>query len=420
MGVFKPNVGHYNCTSKRLKYNMKNLLYLKDINLFNKYIVIRVDFNVPMKNGIISSATKIKRSLSTIKFAIEKGAKIIIMSHFGNPKEGYINQKYSLKPIANYFSSLINKPVKFTQNYNKRNLKKREILFLENVRFNLGEKSNNINLSKKLANLCDIFIMDAFGVSHRIHSSTCGIAEFAPISCAGFLLEEELTQLKINVDKMKSPILSIIGGSKISTKITLLDELLEKVDDLVIGGGIANTFLLAKGLNIGSSIHESNLIHYANNLMNKKVKCNIHLPVDVYVTKDFSSAKSKFINQISKNEKILDLGKKTLINICSLIQRSKTIILNGPVGAYEMPLFSHGTFTILDKISKTSSFSIAGGGDTIASIENYKFDKFISYISTGGGAFLEYLKKNTLPILKFLEKSNEKNKNINYIRTNNR
>ncbi len=380
------------------------MLKMKDLDLAGKRVLIREDLNVPMQEGKITSDARIVAALPTIRDAIKQKAKTLIMSHLGRPVEGSIDPKFSLLPVAQRLSELLNQSVRFITDFNEANqLQDGEVVLLENVRFNVGEEKNDNDLSKRLASLCDIFVMDAFATAHRAQSSTVGVAKFAPIACAGPLLTEELTALKKVISQPKHPLLAIVGGAKVSSKLTVLASLADKVDQLILGGGIANTFLCAAGFPIGKSLHEPELISAAVNLM-KKTK--IPLPTDVVVAKEFISTSPptlKKIENLSSDDMILDIGPETAATYSALIDKAATIVWNGPVGVFEWPAFAKGTQTVATAIAESQAYSIAGGGDTISAIEHFGLVNQISYISTGGGAFLEFLEGKSLPGVKALE-----------------
>ncbi|WP_343189360.1 phosphoglycerate kinase [Buchnera aphidicola] len=383
------------------------IINIKKINIKNKKILIRADLNVPINNEKIISPSRILSSLKTIKYALKKKAKVMVMSHLGRPKEGEYNKKYSLFPIFKYIKKRIKKTkVKFIKKYfEKIKIKSGELAILENVRFNIGESKNNNELSKKYAKICDIFVMDAFGTAHRKQSSTYGVSKFSKISCAGILLNSEIKFLKKALINPKKPMISIIGGSKISTKFTALKALAKISDYVIVGGGIANTFLAINN-KIGKSIHEKKFIKEAKKL---KKKFNIIIPIDSRIGTTFNKktkSKIKKINKIKQNEEIMDFGDKTIKMIKPIIKKAKTILWNGPVGVFEFPNFCKGTKFIAKEIAKNKYFSIAGGGDTIAVIEMFNIKKKISYISTGGGAFLKFIegKMPGIEILKIKKK----------------
>ena len=383
---------------------MKTLL-LKDQNLKDIRVLIRSDLNVPLKNGKITSYARIKASLPTIKFALEKGAKVMVTSHLGRPVEGEYTPEFSLKPIADYLAKELNINVKLEADYlNGVDFSDSNLLVLENVRFNLGEKKNKDELAKKYASLCDIFVMDAFGTAHRAQASTHGVAKYAPVACAGPLLENELKALEKALDNPARPMVSIVGGSKVSTKLTVLNSLGKLSDQLIVGGGIANTFILSQRKKIGTSLVETDLVNTAKEL---DKKFNIVTTKDVVVAKEFSQESSflkKNVDQINQDEMILDLGQKTANEIAQILLNAKTILWNGPVGVFEFDNFAKGTEIIAKAIAKSDAFSIAGGGDTLAAIDKFNVKDKISYISTGGGAFLEFVEGKTLPAVAILEK----------------
>ncbi|MCR3756351.1 MAG: phosphoglycerate kinase [Candidatus Westeberhardia cardiocondylae] len=381
------------------------IIKMKDLNLSKKRVLIRSDLNVPMNpKGKITSDIRIRAALPTIKTALEKKAKVLLLAHLGSPKEGKEDKNYSLKPIVAWFkNNLPNISIHLIKNYLNQSIKlnEGELIILENVRFNKGEKKNNDSLSKKYASLCDIFVMDAFGAAHRKHSSTYGIIKFAPISCAGPLLCKELNYLKKAIYNPKKPIIAVVGGSKISTKLNLLHFLSKKVDKLIVGGGIANTCIAAHGYNIGISIYEKNSIHDAKKLLKNN---NIVIPMDVSVSKNKKEITinkiQKSIHNIQNNEKILDIGNQSIIQLENIIKNAKTIIWNGPIGLFEHIDYQKGTKKLCQAIANNkNAFSIAGGGDTLSAIEMFNITKNISYMSTGGGAFLEFLTGNTLPTI---------------------
>ncbi|WP_367670738.1 phosphoglycerate kinase [Sodalis-like secondary symbiont of Drepanosiphum platanoidis] len=381
-----------------------NLIKMTDLNLFNKRVLIRSDLNVPLKDKKITSFMRITSSLPAIKFAIEQKATVLIASHLGRPIEGEYNSNLSLYPIAKYLKKILNHPIRFVKDYiNGFKINSGEVVLLENVRFNKGEKKNDDKLGKKYSKLCDIFVMDAFGSLHRSHASTNSVAKFSSISCAGPLLCKEIKEITKALDNPKRPMVSVVGGSKVSTKLTVLNSLAKMSDILIVGGGIANTLLASQGYNIGNSLYEADLMLEAKNLYKYG---NILLPKDVKVSTEFSEnsyAKLKSIENIKDNEQILDLGDKSCEEFSKILINAKTILWNGPVGVFEFSNFRKGTETIGFSIAKSKAFSIAGGGDTISAIDLLNIKKEISYISTGGGAFIEFLEKKELPILSILK-----------------
>ncbi|MFK8010765.1 MAG: phosphoglycerate kinase [Marinicellaceae bacterium] len=387
-----------------------NILKMQDQNLHNKRVLIRQDLNVPIKNGNISSAKRIIASLPTIKLALDKGAAVMVMSHLGRPTEGEYEQEYSLQPVADYLSKQLNLDVSLQKDWlDGVNVKPGQLVILENVRFNPGEKANDEILSKKIAQLCDIFVMDAFGTAHRKQASTYGVAEFAPKSVAGPLLIGELDALAESLDDPKRPMLAIVGGSKVSSKLTVLNSLSEIVDQLIVGGGIANTFIAAEGHNIGQSLFEADLVEEAKNLIQQAKQQNreIPIPTDVITAKEFSEsaeAQIKLVEEVEDDDLILDIGPETAKKFAEMARKAGTIVWNGPVGVFEINQFGNGTKTLAEGIAACEGFSIAGGGDTLAAIDKYEIEKCVSYISTGGGAFLEFLEGKKLPAVEILEK----------------
>lgn len=385
------------------------IIKMSDLNLKNKRVLIREDLNVPLKNGEITSDIRIRASIPTIKLALKAGAKVMIMSHLGRPEEGVFEPQYSLAPVAKRLSDLLKMDVPLISHWvNGFSMHNHDVVLLENVRFNNGETSNNLDLAKKMAGLCDVFVMDAFATSHRSESSTCGIIRFAPIACAGPLLLEELEALSNIMEKPKHPVVAIVGGSKVSTKLGLLDSLSQKVDTLIIGGGIANTFIAAEGYTVGRSLYEPDLIDEAERLsINAKSRdAEIPIPSDVVVADKLAEdaeASIRLISQVDDNEKILDIGPDTIKTLIGIIKKAKTILWNGPVGAFEIEQFSHGTEAIAKAIAESKGYSVAGGGDTLAAIEKYNIGDKINYISTGGGAFLSFLEGKKLPAIAALE-----------------
>jgi len=383
---------------------------LVDLDLRGKRVLIRQDLNVPIKNGIVTSDQRIKASLPTIQYCIDAGAQLMIMSHLGRPTEGEVEDQYSLQPVANYLSNAIGKVVNLNTDYLKvpPTLADGDVLLLENVRFNSGEKADDEILSKQYASLCDVYAMDAFGTAHRAQASTHGVGLLAPIACAGPLLYAELEALTLALDKPKRPVLAIVGGSKVSTKLTVLDALSKVVDQLIPGGGIANTFIAAAGYNVGKSLVEKDLIPEAKRLI-EVARANgkeIPIPTDVVCGKEFSAqaeATVKLVSDVDDDDMIFDIGPETSSNFAKLMAQAATIVWNGPVGIFEFDHFGEGTKTIGQAIASSSAFSIAGGGDTLAAVDKYNIESGISYISTGGGAFLEFLEGKQLPAVTMLE-----------------
>ena len=380
---------------------MTKMISIFDLEISNKRVLIRQDLNVPLKEGSIASEARIKACLPTIEYAIERKAKVILMSHLGRPKEGApieSQKQFSLSPVAKRLAELTSLKVRLESNYlNGCDFLNDDILLLENVRVNSGETANDESLARKLAALCDIFVMDAFATSHRAHASTQGVAKYSPVACAGPLLLKELRALDRVFLSPKRPLLAIIGGSKVSTKLNVLTSLSRKVDLILVGGGIANTFLAAAGKNVGKSLHEPRMIDIAKEIMEHG---RIVLPVDVVVSSEVNEAaesKIKRVDAVSEEDHILDIGPLSISRNRELVSDAKTIVWNGPLGVFEIPQFSTGTRELGKSIKQSNAFSIAGGGDTISAIEISDALDGISYISTGGGAFLETLEGKTLP-----------------------
>ena len=377
---------------------------MTELDLASKRVLIREDLNVPIKDGQVTSDARIKAALPTIQQAVKAGAKVILMSHLGRPTEGEYNAEFSMKPVAEHLSDLLGQPVRLEQSWTSGiEMNDGDIVILENVRFNPGEKKNDDTLAKAYAKLCDIFVMDAFGTAHRAQASTHGVAKFAPVACAGPLLAKELDALKKALAAPTPPVAAIVGGSKVSTKLMVLETLSERVDQLIVGGGIANTFLAAAGKPVGKSLFELDLIPAAQALM-KKV--NIPLPTDVVVGKAFSEtaeATVKSVDDVEEDDMIFDIGPESSAKLAELLQLMGTIIWNGPVGVFEFDQFGEGTKSLSLAIAKSPAFSIAGGGDTLAAVDKYDIADQVSYISTGGGAFLEYVEGKELPAVTILE-----------------
>ncbi len=377
---------------------------MTELDLASKRVLIREDLNVPIKNGQVTSDARIKAALPTIQQAVAAGAKVILMSHLGRPTEGEYNTDCRMEPVAKHLSSLLGQPVRLEQSWTSGiKMNDGDIVILENVRFNPGEKKNDDTLAKAYAKLCDVFVMDAFGTAHRAQASTHGVAKYAAIACAGPLLAKELDALEKALAAPTPPVAAIVGGSKVSTKLMVLETLSERVDQLIVGGGIANTFLAAAGKPVGKSLFELDLIPAAQALM-KKV--NIPLPTDVVVGKAFSEtaeATVKSVDDVEDDDMIFDIGPESSAKLAELLQLMGTIIWNGPVGVFEFDQFGEGTKTLSLAIAKSPAFSIAGGGDTLAAVDKYDIADQVSYISTGGGAFLEYVEGKELPAVTILQ-----------------
>lgn len=385
------------------------VLRLTDTDLRNKRVLIREDLNVPVQSGVVTSDARIRAALPTIRYALDQNAKVFILSHLGRPEEGKYDESLSLAPVATRVSELLGKPVPLRKDWlDGVDCPAGSAVLCENVRFNKGEKKDDEKLARKMAELCDVFVMDAFGTAHRAEASTHGVAKFAKVACAGPLLVGELEALETALEKPARPLVAIVGGSKVSTKLTVLESLLEKVDKLIVGGGIANTFLAATGVNVGKSLHESEMLDVARRLMTKAKEkgTEIPLPTDVVVAKEFAAtahADVRGVHDVRSDEMILDIGPDTADRFSELVQAAGTIIWNGPVGVFEFEQFGEGTRAISLAIARSKAFSLAGGGDTLAAIEKYNIEDGISYISTGGGAFLEFVEGRTLPAVAVLE-----------------
>ena len=382
-----------------------HVLKMEDIDLSGKRVLIREDLNVPIKNNMITSDARLLAALPTIKEAISRGAAVIICSHLGRPEEGVYSEEDSLAPVATYLSNALNQPVPLIKNYlqNPLSINPGEVVLLENVRFNKGEKKDSDELAQAYANLCDIFIMDAFGTAHRAQASTHGVAKFAKVAVAGPLLSAELEALSKALSTPAKPMAAIVAGSKVSTKLDVLNSLAKLCDQLIVGGGIANTFLAAAGYPVGKSLYEPDLIDTAKQIAQK---VNVPLPTDVLVAKAFAAdatATVKSIQDVADDDMILDIGPKTAAHFSELLDYCKTILWNGPVGVFEFDQFAKGTESLAKAIVSSSAFSIAGGGDTLAAIDKFGVTKQISYISTGGGAFLEFVEGKVLPAVAILE-----------------
>ncbi len=380
------------------------VLKMTDLKLTGKRVLIREDLNVPVKDGKVASDARIRASLPTIERALNAGAKVLVMSHLGRPTEGEYAEEFSLAPVANYLSEALGCEVRLEKDYlNGVDVAEGELVILENVRFNKGEKKDEDDLSRAYGSLCDIFVMDAFGTAHRAQASTHGVARFAPVACAGPLLAAELDALEKALANPAKPMAAIVGGSKVSTKLEVLNALSGKCDQLIVGGGIANTFIAAAGYNVGKSLYEADLIPVAKGMM---AKASIPIPVDVVVAKEFSESAEavvKKVDEVADDEMILDIGPETAAQLAAQLKDAKTILWNGPVGVFEIDQFGNGTKALSLAIAESEGFSIAGGGDTLAAIDKYDIEDKVSYISTGGGAFLEYVEGKTLPAVAALE-----------------
>jgi len=385
------------------------VLKMADLDLSGKRVLIRQDLNVPIKEGKITSMKRINASVPTLRLALEKGAAVIVMSHLGRPTEGEYAEEFSLKPVAAALSEALGMEVPCVANWlDGLNVRPGQVVLCENVRFNKGEKKDDEALGKKMAALCDIFVMDAFGTAHRAQATTSAVARFAPVACAGPLMVQELEALGKALGTPARPVVGIIGGSKVSGKPTLLDNLSSKVDRLIVGGGIANTFIRAAGFNVGKSLYEEELVAEAKRLMEaaKAAGGEIPVPVDVVVGKEFSEtaeAVLKPVDAVADDEMILDIGPATSKLYDEILSKAGTIVWNGPVGVFEIDQFGAGTKALCESVANSPAFSIAGGGDTVSAVGKYKVADRISYISTGGGAFLEFLEGKVLPAVAVLE-----------------
>jgi phosphoglycerate kinase len=385
------------------------LLRMADLDLKGKRVLIREDLNVPVQNGVVTSDARIRAALPTVRLALEKGARVVLLSHLGRPEEGKFDPEFSLAPVAAKLSELLGKPVPLIADWlGGVSVAAGSVVLCENVRFNKGEKKDAEALARQMAALCDVFVMDAFGTAHRAEASTHGVAKFAPLACAGPLLVTELEALERALAKPARPLVAIVAGSKVSTKLTILESLLAKVDKLIVGGGIANTFLAATGVKVGKSLHEKDMLEIASKLLlqARARGAEIPLPVDVVVAREFAAtahADVRPVDQVGDDEMILDIGPDTAEQFAELLKSAGTIIWNGPVGVFEFDQFGEGTQAIAQAIARSKAFSLAGGGDTLAAIEKYGVEDGISYISTGGGAFLEFVEGKTLPAVAVLE-----------------
>ena len=386
-----------------------HVLRMTDLDLAEKRVLIREDLNVPVEGGAITSDARIRAALPTIRAALAKRARVILLSHLGRPKEGEFSAENSLAPVARRLQELLGQSVRLEANWlDGVACEPGEVVLCENVRFNKGEKKDDESLSRRMAALCDVYVMDAFGTAHRAEASTHGVARFAEVACAGPLLVGELEALERALAKPARPLVAIVAGSKVSTKLTVLESLLAKVDKLIVGGGIANTFLAATGVAVGKSLHEPDMLDTARRLLEQARArgADIPLPVDVVVAPEFAptaSATVRGVAEVGATELILDIGPQSAQQLADILQSAGTILWNGPVGVFEFDQFGNGTRVIAEAIARSSAFSLAGGGDTLAAIEKYGVESGISYISTGGGAFLEFVEGKTLPAVAALQ-----------------
>jgi phosphoglycerate kinase len=389
---------------------MAKFIRMTDLDLKGKRVLIRADLNVPVKEGKVTSDARITASMATINHCLKQGARVMVTSHLGRPTEGEWSEEVSLKPVAENIAGRLGKPVRLIKDWvdGGFDVAEGELVVLENCRVNKGEKKNVDDTAKKYAALCDVFVMDAFGTAHRAEASTHGVAKYAPVACAGILVSDELEALDKALAQPARPMVAIVGGSKVSTKLTVLESLSEKVDQLVVGGGIANTFLKATGKNIGKSLSENDLISTAQALIEKMSKRGATIPiaVDVVVGKQFDAAEPAVLKDagaVADDDMIFDIGPKSAQELADIIMKAGTVVWNGPVGVFEFDQFGAGTKKIAEAIAATKAFTLAGGGDTIAAIQKYDIYDKVSYISTAGGAFLEYLEGKTLPAVAILE-----------------
>ena len=387
-----------------------SFIKLTDLDLAGKRVLIRADLNVPVKDGKVTSDARITASMPTIEHCMKAGARVMVFSHRGRPEEGKVDEENSMQPIADDMSAKLGREVPLVKDYLEQapQVGAGEVVLLENVRFNAGEKKDNEELAKKYAALCDVFVMDAFGTAHRAQASTHGAGKFAPVACAGLLLTDELNNLAKALAEPARPMVAIVGGSKVSTKLTVLEALSEKVDQLVVGGGIANTFLKATGRGVGKSLCEDDLVDTAKVLIEKMKARGANIPIatDVVCGKEFSEtaeATLKSADEVSEDDMIFDIGPDSAKELADIIANAGTVVWNGPVGVFEFDQFGEGTKTVSMAIANSDCFSLAGGGDTIAAIQKYDIYDKVSYISTAGGAFLEYLEGKTLPAVAMLE-----------------
>lgn len=383
------------------------LLKLADQALGGQRVMIRLDLNVPLQNGQVASDARIRASLPTIRMALEQNAAVILLSHLGRPVEGEYDEQFSLRPVAIHLGEVLDIPVRLVTDWlDGIDIGPGEVVLCENVRFNKGEKANDEGLARQMASLCDVYCMDAFGTAHRAQASTHGVAQFAPIACAGPLLVSELDALNRAMASPARPVVAIVGGSKVSTKLTVLDSLSGKVDQLIVGGGIANTFIAAGGHAVGESLYEPDLIDAAKRLMSANDGAQIPVPEDVVVSievSDSAPSQIRAVDQVEADELILDIGPKTAERYASMLAAAGTIVWNGPVGVFEIDQFGAGTKRVAHAVADSDAFSIAGGGDTLAALDKYGVTDRISCVSTGGGAFLEFLEGKTLPAVAMLE-----------------
>ncbi|MCH1553515.1 MAG: phosphoglycerate kinase [Luminiphilus sp.] len=379
------------------------MLTMESLSLTNQRVLIREDLNVPIKDGVVANNARLRAAVPTIHKALEQGAGVILMSHLGRPTEGVYDPAYSLLPVADALGALLGRPVTLMRDWPERSPLAGDVWLLENVRFNEGEKGDDDALARRYASLCDVFVMDAFGTAHRAQASTHGVIHQAATSCAGPLLQAELEALEAALAEPKKPLVAMVGGSKVSTKLAVLERLVELCDQLLVGGGIANTFLAAAGYPVGKSLYEADLVPMARTLMSKT---QIPLPLDVVVAQSFSedaTATTKLVAEVGDDDMILDIGPLSQQRLADVISEAGTLLWNGPVGVFEFPAFAAGTAALARAVAKSDAFSVAGGGDTLAAIDQFGIADQVSYISTGGGAFLEYVEGKELPAVRALK-----------------
>jgi phosphoglycerate kinase len=383
------------------------ILRMADLELKGRRVMIRLDLNVPLQDGRVTSDTRIRASLPSIRQALDAGAAVILLSHLGRPREGQFEQQFSLGPVAEHLAGLLGQPVRLASNWlDGVEVAPGEVVLCENVRFNPGEKADDPTLAKRMAALCDVFVMDAFGTAHRAQASTHGVARLAPEACAGPLLVAELDALGRALDDPARPVVAIVGGAKVSTKLTVLESLVDKVDQLIVGGGIANTFIAAAGHSVGQSLYEPELVENAARMMSSAQRAEIPIPQDVVVALEVSASAPAYqrpVDSVDDDEMIVDIGQRTAAQYAQLLRSAGTIVWNGPVGVFEIDQFAAGTRALAEAAAASDAFSIAGGGDTLAALEKFGLSDQVSYISTGGGAFLEFLEGKTLPAVAVLE-----------------
>ncbi len=377
--------------------------HIKEIDLNQKNVVIRVDMNVPIKNGEVTSDTRIRAALKSIQHCLDNNAAVLVLSHLGRPTEGEYNAEFSLAPVAKRLSELLGKEVNFAEKFEDINMVPGQVTLFDNIRFQVGEKKNSPELAEKLASYADVYCMDAFGAAHRAHASTEGALRVAKIACAGFLMSSEMEAIEALMENPKAPFYAIVGGSKVSTKLSILDNLAQKVDGLIVGGGIANTFLLAQGYNVGKSLVEVDLVDEAKKILS--IAKDMPLPIDVVVAKELvenTATRTCLVSEVQEDEMILDIGPKTAAKYEEVLKKAQTIVWNGPVGAFEFKPFDEGSKAIALFLAETPAYTVVCGGDSIAAVETFKVADKMSYISTGGGAFLEALEGKTLPAIQAL------------------